>query len=302
MDYLAYDNEIIWYRIWQADAPRAVIEIMTGLAETSEYYEDFARTMTDAGYTVALMEFRKHGHTKANYGEGNLFRNFARDGAQLLTILRGEYPGLPVILFAHSLGTTVSQIAIYEKMGKWDGVIYTGPSHAVIDPARRDMLLEQAEASILKYGEDEINPMIYPEVFGRLNLPFHEENSSLSFITSDKEKRDWILGLPYTNPPYSNRFFRDFIILQADLAVNETLEKTVPPLTDTPILFLTGSEDVTASNGTYGDVQAQLLREVGCKDVTSIVYPGMRHSILQEPGWLQVCSDVISWLDKRYPL
>ena len=66
--------------------------------------------------------------------------------------------------------------------------------------------------------------------------------------------------------------------------------------------FLTGSEDVTASNGTYGDVQAQLLREVGCKDVTSIVYPGMRHSILQEPGWLQVCSDVISWLDKRYPL
>ena len=300
MDYLAYDNEIIWYRTWQADAPRAVIEIMTGLAETSEYYDEFARAMTAAGYTVALMEFRKHGHTKANYGEGNLFRNFARDGAQLLEILRRDHPGLPVILFAHSLGTTVSQIAIYEKMGRWDGVIYTGPSHAVIDPARKEMLLEQADASILKYGENESNPMIYPEIFGRLNLPFYEEHSSLSFITSDKEKRDWILGLPYTNPPYSNRFFRDFIILQAELAVNETLEKTVPPLTDTPILFLTGSEDVTASNGKYGDIQAQLLREAGCRDVTSIVYPGMRHSILQEPGWPGVCSDVVSWLNKRY--
>ena len=61
-----------------------------------------------------------------------------------------------------------------------------------------------------------------------------------------------------------------------------------------------GGGSVQKAKDTYGDVQAQLLREVGCKDVTSIVYPGMRHSILQEPGWPAVCSDIIAWLDKRY--
>ena len=104
----------------------------------------------------------------------------------------------------------------------------------------------------------------------------------------------------YTNPPYSNRFFKDFIILQADLAVKETLEKTDPPLTDTPVLFLTGAEDVTASDGRYGDIQAGLLRKAGCRDVTSIVYPGFRHSILQEPGRMQVIEDTRRWLDQRF--
>ena len=279
MNFTSYDNENIWYTLWEAQSPKAVIEIFTGLAETADYYEEFAQEMAKSGFSVALFEFRKHGRTTASYGEGNLFRNFALDGAKLCEMIRSSHPGIPVILFAHSLGTTVSQMAVFEHMAQWDGVIYTGASHAVIDPSRKAELLEQAEYSILKYGEDAENPVIYPEIFGRLNAPFAEEHSVFSFIT---------------------RFFRDFVILQADYAVNETLEKTVPPLTRTPILFLTGSRDVTACDGTYGDTQAGLLKDVGCVDVSSIVYPGFRHSILQEPGRMQVILDVLDWLDHRY--
>ena len=300
MEFISYDDKAIWYRLWEAEKPRAVIQVMTGLAETADYYEEFAAGMNEAGYTVALHEFRKHGRTKASYGRGNLFRNFALDGSQFCSILRKSYPGLPVILFAHSLGTTVSQIAIYEKMQHWDGIMYMGPSHAVIRPERRDALLDAAERDILLYGEDAENARIYPEIFGRLNAPFVSEMSSLSFITSDREKWKWIASLPYTNPPYSNRFFRDFILLQADLAVNETLEKTVPPLIGTPVLFLTGSEDVTASNGKYGDIQAQLLKDIGCRDVTSIVYPGFRHSLLQEKGRMKVIADIAGWMHQRF--
>ncbi len=300
MEFKSYDNKMIWYQIWEAEDPQAVIQIMTGLAEMADYYEEFAANMNKAGYTVALHEFRKHGRTQASYGEGNLFRNFAMDGAQFCSILRTKYPDLPVILFAHSLGTTVSQIAIYEDMQRWDGIIYMGPSHAVIKPERRDELLKAAERDIALHGGDAENVMIYPEIFGRLNAPFASENSSLSFITSDREKWKWIAGLPYTNPPYSNRFFRDFVILQADLAVNETLENTFPPLLFTPVLFLTGSEDVTASGGKYGDIQAQLLLDEGYQDVTSVVYPGMRHSLLQEKGRMDVIADIADWMHQRF--
>ena len=300
MQFTSYDNETIWYRLWKAAKPRAVIQVMTGLAEVADYYEDFAQQMVKAGFTVALHEYRKHGRTVASYGNGNLFRNFARDGAQLCGLLRDSYPELPVVLLAHSLGTTVSQVAIFEKMARWDGIIYMGPSHAVLTPDRKESLLEAAEKDILLYGEDAANAMIFRLVFGRLNAPFAPDRSSLAFITSDLDRRKWIQSLPYDNPPYTNRFFRDFIILQADLAVNETLEKTQPPLTDTPVLFLTGEDDVTAENGSYGDTQAALLRGAGCRDVTSIVYPGMRHSILQEPGWMQVCLDIGKWMQQRY--
>ena len=149
-------------------------------------------------------------------------------------------------------------------------------------PERKKRLLPLAENSISKYGEDGQNLMLYPEVFARLNAPFAAEKSPYSFITSDSSKWKWIARLPFKGPDYSNRFFRDFILLQADLATKETLENIVPPLADTPILLLTGSNDVTAANGTYGDTKAKLLCKAGYKDVTSIVYPGLRHSVLQE--------------------
>ena len=284
MDFTSHDGEKIWYKIWRADAPRAVIQIMTGLAETADYYEEMAKYLNQAGYSVALHEYRQHGRTRAGYGDGNLFRNYARDGAQLCSMLRASRPGLPVVLFAHSLGTTVSQIAIYEKMEKWDGVIYTGPSCKVMPPERKKRLLPLAENSISKYGEDSQNLMLYPEVFARLNAP----------------KWKWMSRLPFKGPDYSNRFFRDFILLQADLATKETLENIVPPLADTPVLLLTGSNDVTAANGTYGDTKAKLLLEAGYRDVTSIIYPGLRHSVLQEKARMKVLEDIAQWLKKRF--
>ncbi|MCR5811450.1 MAG: alpha/beta hydrolase [Lachnospiraceae bacterium] len=300
MEFTSFDGEKIWYKIWEADKPRAVIQIMTGLAEVADYYEIFAPEMVKAGYTVALHEYRKHGRTRAEYGEGNLFRNYAKDGSSFCAILRRSFPELPVVLFAHSLGTTVSQIAIYEKMVLWDGIIYTGPSHAVIAPERMEELLAITDRDILLHGENSVNVMIFPLVFGRLNAPFASDRSSLGFITSDAERRRWLADLPYESPSYTNRFFRDFVVMQADLAVNETLENTRPPLTDTPVLFLTGGDDVTAQNGTYGDTQARLLLEAGYKDVTSIVYAGLRHSLLQETAYAKVIEDIKEWILKRF--
>ena len=193
-------------------------------------------------------------------------------GAQLCDMIRRTHPGLPVVLFGHSLGTTVSQIAIYEKMARWDGVMYTGPSHSTFHIGRRDELLDEVDQCISKYGPEAESLLIYREVFIPLNAPFPDEKSPFSFI------------------------------LQADISVVETLENTKPPLIDTPVLLMTGSDDVTASNGKYGDIQAVLLKKAGCKDVTSIVYPGLRHSLLQEveSGRKKVLKNITEWMAQRF--
>ena len=200
MEFLSYDNKKIWYTVWEADAPRACIQVMAGFAEMADYYKEFASVMNKAGYTVALHEYRGCGRTAADYGEGNLFRNYARDGAQLCDMIRRRHPELPVILFGHSLGTAVSQIAIYEKMARWDGVMFTGPSHAIFNKGRRDLLVREANDCIRKYGPDAKNLMIYREIFDPLNVPFADEKSSFSFITTDRKKWEWIASLPYTRP------------------------------------------------------------------------------------------------------
>ena len=54
MKFTSYDGEKIWYEVHRPENPRAVIQIMTGLAETHEYYEEFADRMSEAGFAVAL--------------------------------------------------------------------------------------------------------------------------------------------------------------------------------------------------------------------------------------------------------
>ena len=86
------DSRNIYYESWQASSPRAVIQILTGLGEMAWYYKDLAKKANQLGFSVYLHEYRKHGRTEADYGDGNIFLTFASDAAQMLTRIRQENP------------------------------------------------------------------------------------------------------------------------------------------------------------------------------------------------------------------
>ena len=296
------DSRNIYYESWQASSPRAVIQILTGLGEMSWYYEDLAKKANQLGFSVYLHEYRKHGRTEADYGDGNIFLTFASDAAQMLTRIRQENPGKKVFLVCHSLGTGIAQFAIAKEGARWDGIAMTGPSHRVIEPDRFDRLLKQAEQAILDQGPDAPSADIYPEIFDGQNDEFAEENSPFSFITSDRQKWDFIASLPFTSPDYSNRFYRDFLLMQAVMLDDLALEKqpaASPGITALPVLLLTGEQDITSEHGSYAAVKAAALRNAGFTDVTSKSYPGLRHSILQEVRRGEVEDDILAWIKDR---
>ncbi len=295
-EFRSWDGESIYYRVWDTERPKAVIQVLTGLAEVEDYYEDFARAAADHGFCVYLHEYRQFGRTTAPYGEGNLFMGYAKDGAALLSLIRAERPGLKVFCLCHSLGTMISQLALNQTAARWDGIIFTGLSHNKAAREQRLGQLEMARLAIEKDGPDAASPDIYEAVFNHLNDPFAGEKDPYSFITSDPEKRAWIASLPYTSPVYSNRFFRDFA--EAWLMLEDQgLEKTC--LTTLPVLILNGSQDVTAENGTYGDTKLDLLDAAGFEDVESVVYEGFRHSILQETLADVVTGDILEWVEEH---
>jgi pimeloyl-ACP methyl ester carboxylesterase len=82
------------------------------------YYEDLAKKANQLGFSVYLHEYRKHGRTEADYGDGNIFLTFASDAAQMLTRIRQENPGKKVFLVCHSLGTGIAQFAIAKEGAK----------------------------------------------------------------------------------------------------------------------------------------------------------------------------------------
>ena len=62
------------------------------------------------------------------------------------------------------------------------------------------------------------------------------------------------------------------------------------------LLFIAGAEDPVGENGKAVVHAVELYRDAGMKDVSLILYPGMRHEILNEPGKQTVYADVLAWL------
>lgn len=291
------DGQKLYIEKWEVENPRACIQILTGLGEMAWYYEEFAKEANAGGFSVYMHEYRKHGRSDAAYGEGNLFLNFAADAARVFGLIREENPGRKIFLTCHSLGTGIAQFAAALEGVRWDGIAMTGPSHRVISAERFARLLAMAEAAVHLEGEEAPSRDIYPEIFDGQNDDFAEENSPFSFITSDQEKWDFIASLPFTSPDYSNRFFRDFVIMQGVLLDELALERTGKD--PVPVLLLTGEKDVTSENGTYAKIKADRLREAGFTDVESKVYEGLRHSILQETRRAEVAADILGWISAR---
>lgn len=295
-EFRTYDGETLNYKAWKAESPRAVIQVLTGLAEVAEYYEDFSALAVQAGFSVYLLEYRRHGLNRSSYGEGNLFINYAKDAALFLKMIRREVPGLKVFVMSHSLGTMVTQMAFSYTDADWDGVIFMGLSHNALTEEKRRRQLSLAQAAIEKNGPDALNEDIYEEVFNHLNDRFASEGSPFSFITSDRNRWEWIASLPYTSPGYSNRFFREFVEAWS-LLETHGLETCADH--SLPVLILNGSEDVTAENGTYGDTKLDMLEKAGFEDVESAVYEGLRHSLLQETLWDIVAGDILAWTEEH---
>jgi len=93
---------------------RGVLMICHGLVEHAGRYRRFADVMAKQGFEVYAQDHRGHGRTKA--ADAPLGRFAWKDGAEkviadvmAMRVMIGErHPGLPVILFGHSMGGLVA--------------------------------------------------------------------------------------------------------------------------------------------------------------------------------------------------
>ena len=97
--------------------PKAIFQIVHGIAEFVERYDDFANFLTKQGYVVVAEDHMGHGQSINGEGIQGYFHGgwFAavEDTYQLLTMTKREYPNLPYILFGHSMGSFMARTILY---------------------------------------------------------------------------------------------------------------------------------------------------------------------------------------------
>ena len=93
--------------------PRAVLQILHGIAEFVERYDDFASFLNSKGILVVAEDHMGHGQSINGEGIQGYFHGgwftAVEDSMQLLEDTRKEYPELPYILFGHSMGSFMAR-------------------------------------------------------------------------------------------------------------------------------------------------------------------------------------------------
>ena len=99
-----------------ATAPRAIVQIAHGMVEHIERYDDFARMLAASGYVVFGNDHIGHGKSVVHVSElgelpvgGNDI--MISDVDALRRIAQDRFPGIPYVLFGHSMGGAVSSRA-----------------------------------------------------------------------------------------------------------------------------------------------------------------------------------------------
>ena len=263
---------------WNSDAerPRGVVQISHGLAEHVARYGRFAEALTAAGFHVVGSDHRGHGRTIADvpgdFGEAG-FEGLWRDVVQLGEGIRAEYPGLPVFLFGHSMGSFAGQHVLVERSDLYDGVILSGST--AIDVIAAGM----ADA-----------PAADLSVF---NAAF-EHRTGYEWLSRDEAEVDLYVADPLCGFDLPETTVPALFAGGPRLADPEVLGRIRP---DLPLLLASGSDDPLAGGGDLIELLASRYREAGLTDVTVIVYPEARHEILNETNRDEVTRDLLAWLE-----
>lgn len=110
---------------WQNDnvPVKGILQIIHGMQEHMERYDEFASFMCDNGFIVVGNDHLGHGLTVLSEELGYFAKDNAdvivvRDVHRLKKMTEGEYPGLPYFILGHSMGSFIARkyLTMYGKV------------------------------------------------------------------------------------------------------------------------------------------------------------------------------------------
>ena len=118
------------HRIWKPEGtPRAMVQVLHGMAEHIDRYERMAKALNEQGYCVAGRNHRGHGkdaETLGYFADQNGWDAILEDAHDLSLFLKQQYPGAPLILLGHSMGSFLAREYAIRYGSELDGLILSG--------------------------------------------------------------------------------------------------------------------------------------------------------------------------------
>jgi alpha-beta hydrolase superfamily lysophospholipase len=258
---------------WAVATPRAVVQVSHGIGEHAQRYAALAADLNAAGFTVVADDHRGHGATGrrqwhddptrlGRLGPGGLRATIAAIG-RFTELTRQRFPGVPLVLVAHSWGSLMAQIALNRRPGIADGLVLSGTAYRL--PGFMDS--------------------------GDLN----RKHKTLGTTGAEWLSRDPAVATAWLADPLT--FPADTAKL---LGVRDTLRLVGRPArrlpADLPVLIQVGSDDTLGGRRSAERLARAYRDRSGIRDVEVRVYEGARHEVYNETNRGEVIGDLVAWI------
>lgn len=282
---------------WEPEGqPRAILQIVHGITDHAERYDDFAAYMAELGYLVVAEDHMGHGRsagkkTVRGYFNGGWFCAVG-DAYQLLVQTKGEFSDLPYVLFGHSMGSFMVQTMLqkYPDCGI-DACILCGtgwqPTIGV------SAAIKLCEVICRLSGDKKPSPRLQTVLFGAFNRRVEHPRTVYDWINRNNREVDAYLADPLCRDPVTAGLMRDMLTGISYIQTRENLERMDK---DLPVLIISGGDDPVGNFGEGARKTAECFREVGMLSVTTRIYPLCRHEILHEINKKDIYQDIADWL------
>lgn len=276
--------------------PKGILQISHGMAEHKERYYPFMEFLAANGWISVIHDHRGHGESvKSPEDLGHMYSGGAEALVEDLKLVqdkvKADYPGLKWVLFGHSMGSMVVRAFTRKYDDSICSLIVCGcPS----DNPAKGVALFLAKTIGLFWGDRHRSKFINALAFGSYNRTFPKEEGNLAWLSANRAnvaeyEKDPLCGYCFT----ANGFANLFRIMQ--LCYNPKDWKMSNP--SLPVHFVSGGDDPCRISDQAFEAAADFLRKRGYANVTTRLYPHLRHEVMLE-GDRQVWDDVLAYMEK----
>lgn len=271
--------------------PVGVVQIVHGMCEHKERYQEFMEYLNKEGYIAVIHDHRGHGKSVRSeddlgymYGAGA--EGLLADTRRVTGYIKKRFPGLPLILFGHSMGSLIARVYLKQYDADIDYLVVCGPPSE--NPAV-DVGIGLARLIKAVKGKRYRSRLLETIVFGAYAAKFSKEKSKFAWICSREE-----IVEAYDKSPLCGFTFT----IDGYLALFSLLKETYSQKgwkrqnLSLPILFIGGEDDPCIGGLKKFQKAASHLRNLGYHKIRGHLYEGMRHEILNETERLKVFEDV----------
>ena len=286
--------------IWETEKePIGVLQIVHGMAEYIDRYDNFAKYMTEHGFNVIGHDHLGHGHSvsdERDYGffaEENGDKIIIEDMHSVTQYAREKWEELPNFILGHSMGSFCLRQYLTKYSNDVFGAIIMGTGWI---PSTAALLGKTIATNTCKSkGSHTVNPLLIKLTLEPYNKPFAPARTNCDWLSRDEKQVDLYVNDKLCGFDFTAGAYKDFFTVLEKIAKNRQLIGMRKSL---PILITSGSVDPVGGKKACEKLNAQYKR-CGIDDVTLKLWENDRHEILNELDKSDVYRYIYNWLKSK---